>query len=446
MQKSFKLLRITISLIIVFGFVGGVVGFVRAEKLTLEECIALAKKGNLELRSAYNSYRSSKENVWQSYSGILPRIDSWISGSRTVIGPTGYLRWDQNTSRFVNASTGISVSKSYSAGISLSETIFNGGANIYNIYSAKADKESKRYQYIKTEKDIIYSVKEKYYNLLKAKMMVDVRKDGVKRGEEQLKYAQSRYELGAASISDVLKAKVQYGQDKLDLVDAKNTYNLAKADLNNILNRPIDSDIEPVDEFTTPKVNYDYESAYKAALERQPILLQASQDLKTAKYRKLSARGGWLPSLSVRGSYAWNDESLHLGKIFDENYQWNITGTLNFNIFEGFQTKAQYNSSKIAYKMAEDNFHSVRNAVALEVMQAYLGIQKSRENMKLTEESRKSAEEDYNIVKEKYTLGAATILDLIDAEVSYKQAEANHIQALYDYNLAVSQLEKAIGL
>ncbi len=53
-------------------------------------------------------------------------------------------------------------------------------------------------------------------------MLLDVSGEAVKRGEERLRVVQSRYDLGSASMSDVLKAKVQYGNDKLDLVSKTN--------------------------------------------------------------------------------------------------------------------------------------------------------------------------------------------------------------------------------
>ena len=56
-----------------------------------------------------------------------------------------------------------------------------------------------------------------------------------------------------------------------------------------------------------------------------------------------------------------------------------------------------------------------------------------------------AAQEDVNLAREKYNLGAATILEVLDAEVSLKQAQTNQVQALFDYNLAISRLEKAMG-
>ena len=56
-----------------------------------------------------------------------------------------------------------------------------------------------------------------------------------------------------------------------------------------------------------------------------------------------------------------------------------------------------------------------------------------------------AAEEDLKITREKYNLGAATILDLLDAQVSLKTAQVALIQVDFDLNLAVAKLENAMG-
>ncbi|MDP2960097.1 MAG: TolC family protein, partial [candidate division Zixibacteria bacterium] len=66
------------------------------------------------------------------------------------------------------------------------------------------------------------------------------------------------------------------------------------------------------------------------------------------------------------------------------------------------------------------------------------------QKIRLTDEALKSAEEDLKLTQEKYNLGAASMLELLDANVSYKTAKSNQVQSLYDYNLALAKYEKAI--
>ena len=80
-----------------------------------------------------------------------------------------------------------------------------------------------------------------------------------------------------------------------------------------------------------------------------------------------------------------------------------------------------------------------------EVKIAYTDIEQVKQQREVSTENVKAAEEDLRITQEKYNLGSATILDLLDAQVSVKQAQVQLIQAEFDLNLAVAKLEKAMG-
>ncbi|HEX9916639.1 MAG TPA: TolC family protein, partial [candidate division Zixibacteria bacterium] len=154
----------------------------------------------------------------------------------------------------------------------------------------------------------------------------------------------------------------------------------------------------------------------------------------------------WLPTVSLSYRYGWSNENLDmLGYFLKKDYDQTISGSLNFNIFNGFQNKAATSNAKLDARYAQENYRQTKENVALEVKDAYLTIQQAKEKLDLTGESVRSAKEDLDLVQEKYNLGAATILELLDAEVSFKQAKSDEVQALFDYNMAVAKLEKAIG-
>jgi outer membrane protein TolC len=118
---------------------------------------------------------------------------------------------------------------------------------------------------------------------------------------------------------------------------------------------------------------------------------------------------------------------------------------LNLNIFNNFSDYATMRAARRNVETYRENLDNTRNSVALQLKQAFLDLEQAREAKDLSNESVAAAQEDLNLVKEKYTLGAATILEVLDAEVSLKQAQTNQVQSKFDYNLAVSRLEKAMG-
>ena len=96
-------------------------------------------------------------------------------------------------------------------------------------------------------------------------------------------------------------------------------------------------------------------------------------------------------------------------------------------------------------RAANEKLEQSKSDAALEVKQAYLDIEMYSKSILVTQQTVQSAEEDLNLVQEKYRLGAASILELLDGQVSFQTAKSNDVQALFNYNLAVAALERAIG-
>lgn len=411
---------------------------------SLDECIQLAVKNNVTLIAAKNTYNVAKSDVWTGWGRLLPRVDSELGYGRSFTGPTSAL-YDPQTGQIYPGTSG-RADKYYSASISVRQGWSLGGYDFYSIREKKASKNSAKSSYQLTRQELILWVKQAYFDVLKAKMLLEIQKEALKRANEQLRIAETRYELGAASYSDVLKAKVQYGDVELTLISADNTEKIAKATLNSWMGQNVDSPIDVEENLTIPEFNYSYENALRESLEKNPNVKKARFDLRSAEAQLGMARSGIFPNLNLSGSYRWVNEDLdEIEYIRRRDYKWNLSASISFNIFENFLTKHNISWSKAQLNSTKENFRQTKRDVALELKQAFLNVQEANEKIDLTKKKVKSAQEDLDLVQEKYNLGAANILELLDAEVSFKQAEADRVQALYDYNLAVAQFEKAIG-
>lgn len=413
---------------------------------SLDECIQLAVKNNATLIAAKNSYKVAKSDVWTGWGRLLPRVDSRLGYSRRVIGPTDRIHYDEATGELSFGISGIETSKYYSASISASQGWSLGGWDFYNIKQKNASKSWAKSSYQLTRQELILSVKQTYFDVLKTKMLLEIQKEALKRAAEQLKIAETRYELGAASFSDVLKAKVQYGDVELALISADNALKLAKATLNSWMGQDVDIPIDVEENLTMPGFDYSYEDALKETMGKNPNVKKAQFDLRSAEAQLGMYRSTLFPNFNLYGSYSWNDTDLdELKYIRQRDYEWYLSAYFSFNIFENFQRKYNISYAKANRNSARENFRQTKNDVALQLKQAFLNVQEAKEKINLTKKKVESAEEDLDLVQEKYNLGAANILELLDAEVSFKKAESDRIEALYDYNLAVAQFEKAIG-
>jgi outer membrane protein TolC len=437
----------SLSLVLLFtNLCWGQFGATSPRVYSLDECIQLAEKHNATLIAAKQSYNVAKSDVWTGWGRLLPTLDSRLGYSRRVSGPTDRITYDQATGELIFGISAVETFKYYSASISANQGWSLGGYDVYSIKEKNAAKSSARTSYQLTRLELILSVKRAYFDVLATKMLLEIQNEALKRANEQLRIAETRYELGAASFSDVLKAKVQYGDVELALITADNKVKLAKATLNSWMGQNVDSPIDVVENLTIPQFDYSYEDALKEAMGNNPNLMTARYGLRSAEAQLGMARSGFFPNLNLYGSYSWNNTELDQFKnVAQRDYEWFLSASISFNIFENFQTKHNLSYAKANRKSAVESFHQTERDVALELKQAYLNVEEAQQKIELTKEKVKSAEEDLDLVQEKYNLGAANILELLDAEVSFKQAESDQVEALYDYNLAVAQFEKTLG-
>ena len=414
----------------------------------LDECIQMAKEKDPTLIQFRNAVKTSNAAVWQQAGQFLPSASASYSQSEVHRGPQSpQYRLNTQTGEFVNvADTNSIISKGYSAGVSFRWTVFNGFSNVWNYLGSKASKRQSEYSYSSALSDLVFVIKTDYYLVLKAKKDLEVARDATERSKELLKLFEEKYELGSASLSEVLKQKVQSGNDQLSLVRATNILqntrdNLAK-----------DVGLDPQNEYDIAEIELRQEqiegldALIKSALAGHPAIMSSLADVDAYKYDVRSAWGSYFPYLSVSYNYGWGKDRFgDLIKFGPYDHTGTIGLSLSFNIFDGFSRESNMTRAKVGLNNAKASLYYRKNQIIKNLKDAYSGIKLAEETLRVTEEIERSASEDMDLVQEKYNLGAAALWELLDAQVSLKEAQFNKVKAEFDYNLALAQLQNAIG-
>lgn len=417
-------------------------------RLTLKECIELALKKNEDILGAQADLRSAKAGLLGAWSAFLPHLSSTFGYRRYGYGPREESRFDPTTGSFSYTSQSASEPISdYSLDLSLNQSIYNGGYNLGNLKYQRANRKWYEGRISLTKSSLIWEVKVRYYDLLKSKIILKVRGDAVKRSEEQIKKANNLYRLGSVTISDVLKAKVQLGQDKLALIDAQNQLKQSRSRLNQTLGFPLNVPLTVTDSLEQVGEEVDYEGLIASALENHPEILMANSEIEKAEGALSMAKGGRLPRLSISGGYSWENEKVSEAKnLFDRDYTWHIMGTVTFPLFDGLSTKANIREAQEGLIATRLKLKQTRRKVKLEIQEALLEMAKAKESLQITKESLSAAREDLRLAQEKYKLGAVTMLELLDAQASYSSTQAGWVEALYGYRVTQAEMKRALGL
>ncbi len=434
-----------IVILIMFGFIVGVYG--QEGQLTVDDCVEIALEQNPDIIRGEFTVKMAGKDVTVAMSNFLPYVSSSVQYSHSVVGPSSALRIDPQTGILVPIQPNEIASWSSGIGISVNQTVFNGGYNIFNYSRSRALKKSAEYTFENTKQTVIYVVKERYYNLLAAEKLLEVAEESLLSSEEAYKRAEALFEVGKSSKSDVLKAEVQLGTGQLNLIQSQNSLSIARASLNHILGFDVDYQIQIVDDLEVPEIEVSYEDAVENTFLYHPSLISREYDVKASKASISMSISQYLPSVSLSYGYNWRHADFsQVRNMFDSDYSWYLGVGLSMPIFQGFSRIANLSRAKLNYRSTVEAFEQTKRDVALEVKQAYFNVEQSKKSIEVTRNQVTSAEEDLRLNTEKYNLGSGTMLELIDAQVSYATAQSDYIQSLYEYKKAIARLRQAMGI
>ncbi len=252
----------------------------------------------------------------------------------------------------------------------------------------------------------------------------------------------AQYRVGTVAKSDVLRSQVQLANEQLNLVTARNNYDVAVATLNNLIGLPTDTVLDPKDELGYEKYDLTLAGCTSYAMENRPDVLAAEYSVKAAEAAVNAAKAGYRPSVSISASKNTSGEG-RFGKEGDD--YWAVGANAQWNVFDNNVTQAQVEQKKAALAKAQQSALAAQESAQLDVQTAYLKLQAAEQNIHTSAVAVEQAKEDYKIAQVRYSAGVGTNLDVMDADEKLTSARTSYYTALYNYNTSKANLDKAMG-
>ncbi|MDO9548764.1 MAG: TolC family protein [Candidatus Marinimicrobia bacterium] len=412
-----------------------------AESLTIEDCIQLAIKNNPDIKISEKQYQISKEGVTESYNTILPSAGIGYSGSSSSQGPRV---------RYLDGipidSTQGSKSKQYGIGLHVNQNIYDGGQWWNTIKKARNDLRGSQINQEFTRQYIVNDATARFYAVLKAQELLKVYEKSLENSREQLKKTEEMHKIGQVAKKDLFKAQVREGNDRLNIISQKSVYKNALADLNQAMGR------NPADQFEVVEKEYVKPEgialgfAIEKALSNNKELLALEADQMSADLQYKIAKGSWLPSIS--SSYSYNRGGNNLDLIYsklDEAWSSSLGLDLSWSIFNGFQRKTNIQRNLLNYQMYDDRIAKKTIEIRKQIQLLIENLNTYVEMIDIQELNIVSAQEDMRLAKEMYRLNSATLLEVLDAQVTLTSARQQMINTKYDAKIAEAQLAFLMG-
>jgi outer membrane protein TolC len=317
-----------------------------------------------------------------------------------------------------------------------------------------SSKKAAEYSFDSAESELIKEINETalnihnaFWNCYKAEEVKNLLEKSLQQIENHLKYTKNFLDNGLVTRNDYLKLQVQYSNTKLQLIEAKNNLEVARAIFNKTVGLPLEAETEAVaDELEIQNDDYDPKKLIIEAKQNRDEIESLTSRLKAAEENITSARSGWFPSVYLSGNYYYSNPNARFQPLTNEwKNTWDVGVTLNWDIWDWGLTSSKTTQAEELSIQTQLSLDKLTDNIEVEVYQNYLNLVKSKEKVVVSKISVEQASENYRIISEKFKEQLATSTELIDAEVSELQAATNLTSSLIEYKMAIVKMEKSIG-
>lgn len=408
--------------------------------LNLPKTVQMALDYNRDIKNSQYALKKAEYAINQAQAGKKPSVDYNFGAQRSRA--TDAVTYSRAASLMGSAN---SISNAFSNGISVNIPLYTGGLVEGQIDVAKLGKTNAQEEILRVEQATKYSAIEGYYGLLAYQELQGVYHEAVDNLQGHLDNVQAQYNVGTKAKVDVLSSDVSLANAKTTAITADNNVAIAESNLNNILGLPLETKLNLADhQLPFDTYNISLQEAMDYAMKYRPEVLQAAIAVQEAERSIDIADAGNKPTVAITGGNDWADNTFP--GIDANKRSWKVAAGVTYNFYDGGATKAKVNQAKQDLLVARETEQKTRESVQLQVKQAYLNIRSAAQKVEETQTVVDQARENYRIQNIRYQAGVGINLDVLDAQLSLNQAQVNHIQALYDYNVGIAKLEQVMGV
>ena len=305
-----------------------------SQNYSLEKAVEIALQNKETLKASALDLRSSKQDIKSSYSGILPslRASTTMTESRFPEQTVGF---NQSSGEILSDVSSIT---SASSNISINQNIYDGGVWWNNIRLAKNNyKISEQFnRQIKT--NIIRNVHFAYFNYLKAMQLLGVARSNLMSSQQQLALVEQKFDLGSAKKTDLLKAKVRFGQARVDLISNDASLKSAYRNLKNAMGLINTNDEFSISDVERPlEIIPEFETGFELIQKFNPSIKAKQYQIVAAKIGTKIAKGSRMPNISISASAFGTAESISdaVSNSYGDNQRTNTSLSISLPLYSG---------------------------------------------------------------------------------------------------------------
>ena len=389
-------------------------------KITLDDAIQMALAHNHALLAARTTIQQSEDE----------EITANLRPNPVLLGDAEYLpifNWNQFDSNYVDDQAEFDLGVSY--------LFERGKKRQHRLQAAKDQTAVTRSTVADNERSLTFQVASGYVGVELAESALDLANQDLKSFQNTVDISQDRYKAGDISEDDYLKIKLQMLQFQTDASQAQLAKVQALSDLRQLLGyESISADYDVAGPFEYQAVSGNLEDLQMKALATRPDLRAAQQGVTAANSQYLLAKANGKRDITAQINYT------HIADLSTTS----LFGQIQLPIFD--RNQGEIARTQVAITQAQEQEKFASDQVLTDVKDAYEGLRTNDQVIQLYRSGYlDEAQQDRDISEYAYRRGAASLLDFLDAERSYRATQLAYRQALASYLLSLEQLREAVG-
>ena len=392
---------------------------------------------NQELRSLQNLVTSARFNLSSQVGKRYPSLDFQANGLPKYVAGKNYIS-DSNTLKTSQFTANPSLNFRWD----LVDPLRGSEIKI-----AKANYKIAENNYEIKKKDLIQEARRRYHKFQKSYQDIQNKKFTLNLSTTSLDNAIAKLDAGIGTKFEVLEAEAQLFRDKQSLNEKKIEHRINKISLKEILNIKGDFTItkeQNIIGFWNHRLNKNINDGLDQNLSLKNILLQKSIKKSQAKSFLSQNKPNIYISNTLASTFSKGD-SLST-KIDPEKSGSNYTNTIGLNfswsIFNGGQNKNSYKSKITEAESEEYTYKNLENVLSTNISKAYLNLKLNKEKIISSLKEIESSKESVRLSRLRYDVGISTLKDVLVRQNELSNAKSKNINAIYNYNLNLDELER----
>ena len=394
-------------------------------------------KNNQELESLKTLVNSSAFNLSSKIAKKYPTLDLQASGLPKYVSGRNY-----NSNSATTKTSQYSANPSLNVKLDLIDPLRGSEIKI-----AKDNYSIAKNNYEIKKQDLIQEAKSRFHKLQKSYQDVKNKKSSLDLSFTSLEDAKSKFDAGIGTKFEILEADAQLSRDKQSLNEKKIQHKINKIELKEILNLKgnfVTKQQQKIIGFWKHKLNKNLNEGLEKNLSLKNIYLQKSIKEKQAN----NYLNAYKPNIYISNTFSSSfskGESMVLEIDSDKSgssYTNTISLNFSWNIFDGGQNKNLYKSSKSDAKSEDYSYKNLENVLKTKISKAYLNLKLNQEKILSTTKEISSSKESLRLARLRYDVGISTLKDVLVRQKELSNANSKNIDAIYNYNLNLDELER----